>query len=118
MCGQPAQELHALDGRAADLEVERARAADRAAAEQRPPEICPATTRPAGDALRRLRQRRVSRREHARLPEKRERGRVAGDAQLVARRLAECALAVGAELRAGAELAEEAKRSAGDGRAA
>ena len=93
------------------LEMRVARAGQRAAAEQRAAEVGTAAARPADHALRRLLERRARSREHAGLPEHRQRVRVDLDVELVARRLVERAAAVSADLGAHTEVAQERERA-------
>ena len=96
--GDAPQELGAVGRRRPQLEVRRARARQRAAAEQRAAQVGGAAARPRDDAPRRPLERRAAGVEHAGLAQHLERPRVAADVQLVARRAVEGAAAVRADL--------------------
>ena len=115
--GDLGDEARALESRRAELEVRIAGARERARAEQRAAQVGAAAARAADDALRRALERRARRRQHARLAEELERPRVDVDVQLVARRAVERTTAVGADLGADAEVAQERERAPRGGRA-
>ena len=88
-------------------------------AEQRTAQIGPAAARAADDALRRPLERRAARPRCTPASRRRAaRGAIDVDVELVARRAVERPPAVGADLGADAEVAEERERAAGRGRAA
>ena len=85
----------------------RARARERAAAEQRPAQVRRAAARAGHDPLRRPLERRETVADHARLAQHLQRAVVAGDMELVARLPPEGVALIGADLGRDAQLAQE-----------
>ncbi len=119
-------ELHVLLGRQAsqerstlrlgrtDLQMGRARAGQRAAAEQRPAQVSAAAARARDDSPRWMGKRRQSRTEDTGLVKNLQRVFVPGDVQLVTGTAFEGAAGVRSDLAADAERPEQAERSARD----
>ena len=110
-CGDLRQDARAVDSARAQLELGGPRPGERAAAEQGAAQVGAAAARAADDALRRALEGRPPRRQHARLAEHLRGRRVDLHVQLVARRPVERAPAIGADLRADAEVAQERERA-------
>jgi hypothetical protein len=113
--GERGDERCSVGFRAADLQMERARAAEGAGAEQGAAEVGAAAAGAGDHSPRWVRERSEPRAEDAGLVQHLERPVVPGDVELVARRPVERASTVGPDFRGDPELAEEAEGSAGDG---
>ena len=100
--------------RGPDLQVRRARPADRPAAEQCTAQVCATAARPPDDPLRRRRQRCVGRREHSRLVQHLERATLTRQVELVARSALEGVARVGTDLGLHVKRAHEPDGPAGD----
>ena len=113
--GDVGEELRAGETGGTDLEVRRARAAHRSAAEQRAAKVgAPAARSPHHPARRPL-ERRVVRVENARFVQNAQRFLPSLHVQLVASRAVERALAVRPWLRVDADVAQQAKRASRHG---
>ncbi len=99
LSGDAREEFGALEAGAADLEVRRARAAQRTAAEQRSPEIRSAAARPRDHPPWGTFEWREAGSEHTGLMENLEGVIVSGDVQLIPRAPVECVSCVRPDLR-------------------
>lgn len=113
--GDPCDELGALDPGGADLQVRRARTAERPATEQRPAEVRPAAACTRDDATRRSLERCQPRAEHSCFMQHLQGMVVPRDVKLVPRAPVEGVARVGPDLRGNAKRTQQAERAPGDG---